>query len=129
MVDFYRKGMLVRVSYCLKKKDIEVHLYRNPEKIKILPRNYKETTTLEALSAYQGNPPAVYWDLMPDKIGLRDSLDELAILFKKYAWTVTLGMEWISIDMVCHGRRVPRSAKLNRSRHKTVQSDNFIRAK
>jgi len=126
MVDFYRRGMLVRVSYRLKKKDLEVHLYRNPEKIKIIPRNYKETTTLEALSAYHRNTPADYRDLMPDKIGLRDSLDELAILFKKCALTVALGLEWISIDMVCHDHRVP-APKLNSSRPKSVQSEASIR--
>jgi len=104
-IDFYKKGLLIRITYYLNKDLIDIELFRNPEKIRIVPRNYAEHISLEGLSAYHGHPPGYYQESMPCRIRWQVSLKELAALFRNYAMEIVLGRKWVSVDMVCRGAR------------------------
>jgi hypothetical protein len=104
-LSFFKKGMIVCISYSLKNDYIDVNIFRDPEKFAVVPPNYDESVSLGNLAAYNGQPYTFYNSFMPEKIGMENSLQEVAKLFKQLAMDIIRGKEWVSINMVRKGAR------------------------
>ncbi len=93
--------MTVRISYSLKNDYIDVDIFRDPEKNKLVPVNLKETSRLKyPWQPIMATHILIIIALMPSAIGMEESLKKLAELFKEWALDIIRGKEWISIDML-----------------------------
>jgi hypothetical protein len=113
-VSYSKNDLVVRIEYSIKNDYVNATIVQNPTKPQDFGNDKCSVFLSHLMHKYQPNYDYQrdYLMIMPKEIGMAQSMEAVAMLFRQYAMDILLGKKWESWGDIT-GYKQPKSPEIN----------------